>query len=60
MYQLIIMFHFLGHGVFTTRNYDKGEFLLEYVGENISPHEAAKRNVQSYTYFFKFGGNLCW
>jgi hypothetical protein len=34
---------FLGYGVFTGKPFFKGDFLLEYVGERIHPHEAVTR-----------------
>jgi len=38
------LYHFnLGHGIFTTRDFEPNEFLLEYRGELISKAEGEKR-----------------
>lgn len=40
----VIHYHPKGFGVFAKEQFKKGEFLLEYCGENISPEEAAVRS----------------
>ncbi|KAJ8321232.1 hypothetical protein KUTeg_001215 [Tegillarca granosa] len=35
--------NYIGYGVFTTKNFNKGDFLLEYVGERIQEDEAITR-----------------
>lgn len=40
----VIHYHPKGFGVFAKEQFKKGEFLLEYFGENISPEEAAVRS----------------
>lgn len=52
---------FEGFGVFTTQQFTKGSFLLEYVGERITPKEAderekRKKNGNCYVYYFKWNG----
>lgn len=62
---MLISFCFVGYGIFTTRNFQRGDFLLEYVGERIHKDEAVKRekkrkNRMSYMFFFKFNENTHW
>lgn len=49
-----------GFGIFTTQTFSKGSFLMEYVGDRISPKEAEKRERKrkghSYVYYFKWNG----
>lgn len=52
---------FEGFGVITTQQFTKGSFLLEYVGERITPEEAderekRKKNGHCYVYYFKWNG----
>lgn len=54
----------IGFGVFTTQQFTKGSFLLEYVGERITPKEAderekRKKNGHCYVYYFKWNGMRC-
>ncbi|XP_038061075.1 uncharacterized protein LOC119731860 [Patiria miniata] len=53
----------IGFGVFTTRSFDKGDFLLEYKGEVMSEKEASSRHYtsrHSYQYFFRWNGkSMC-
>lgn len=43
-FQVKYISDFEGFGVFAKEQFKKGEFLLEYFGENISPEEAAVRS----------------
>jgi histone-lysine N-methyltransferase SETD8 len=58
---------FTGYGIFTTRPFEKGEFLLQYIGEEVTEQEAEKRemlyekeNKGSFIYFYKEKGKTCW
>lgn len=58
---------FLGYGVFTTKDFAKGSFIVEYVGDLISDEEAAIRNTDyelnnsgSFMYYFKSGKECLW
>ncbi|XP_078322112.1 N-lysine methyltransferase KMT5A-A-like [Crassostrea virginica] len=46
----------IGYGVFASEKIEKGTFLLEYVGERISPSEddRRKRGRHHYSYLFKW------
>lgn len=44
-----------GHGVFATKPFQKGDFLLEYDGILISAEEADKRD-QTYIYYISHNG----
>lgn len=68
---LIFLGFLLGHGLFATRGFDTGQFLLEYVGERISQKEAAERDrhyekqdskshPRCYIFNFRFNGKLHW
>ncbi|VEN41249.1 unnamed protein product [Callosobruchus maculatus] len=54
-----------GRGVFTTRDFLKGEFVVEYCGELIDINEAYRRekkyemdeNTGCYMYYFKYDGH---
>ncbi|MEW8546109.1 MAG: hypothetical protein AB2693_21525 [Candidatus Thiodiazotropha sp.] len=57
--------------MFTKREFDKGQFLLEYVGERISQKEAVERgrryekqdsksHPRCYIFNFRFNGQLHW
>ena len=54
-----------GKGVFTTRLFNKGDMVCEYVGELITKKEAEKRNShykskKCFLYFFKYDGRNLW
>ena len=56
-----------GCGVFAKKHFEKGQFLLEYVGERITASEGIKRHTttykkktHSYLYFFKHDGKKLW
>ena len=57
---------FSGCGVFTTKDFSKGDFLLEYVGERITRKEALKRETNykasqgSFLFFFFDGQGRKW
>lgn len=60
-FSLIFLNMFIkGFGIFTTQTFSKGSFLMEYVGDRISPKEAEKRERKrkghSYVYYFKWNG----
>jgi len=48
---------FSGFGVFATRHFESGDFLLDYVGERIEPKEAYVRDDQTFIYYFNIGCN---
>lgn len=58
--KILFVFDFtIGHGVFTTRDFEKGSFLLEYPGELITSEEGEARNEEykkrklgSFLYYF--------
>ena len=55
----LILYLFTGWGVFTTKPFEKGDFLLEYKGELITAQEAETREYDcrhSYQYFFSCNG----
>jgi len=45
----------VGYGVFTLRDFERGEFLLEYAGTLKEPHEADALFDQTYVYYFMLG-----
>ena len=62
-YCLILLDLLAGYGVFTTRDYNKGDFLLEYKGELLSEEEASNKEYvspHSYQYFFPWKGRTMW
>jgi hypothetical protein len=44
-----------GYGVFTTKTFPKGEFVLDYFGELIEPEVAEVLEDQTYIYYFQLG-----
>jgi len=54
----LITFHWndllAGYGVFATKDFEYGEFLLEYAGELIDPGIADTRE-QTYVFYFSIG-----
>lgn len=40
----IVFFVFIGYGLFAQKDFSQGDFLLEYVGDRITPEEAKKRD----------------
>jgi hypothetical protein len=46
---------FSGFGVFTTKDFVKGEFLLDYAGNLMSQEDAMLIAVQTYVYYFQLG-----
>lgn len=57
----LTLYNFTGFGVFTTAFFQKGAFLLEYVGNRISEKEAEirerKRRKKKHSYMFHFKWN---
>jgi SET domain len=61
-------FHNKGRGVVTTRNFQRGEFVIEYKGDLISMSEANEReqryaaddNTGCYMYYFKHNEQQYW
>jgi len=56
-----------GDGVFTTQEFSRGDFLLEYKGDLINYDEAQRREKEyadadlgSFLYFFKYKGKNLW
>jgi histone-lysine N-methyltransferase SETD8 len=57
-----------GRGIVTTRQFSKGEFVVEYAGELINICEAKERekryardqNTGCYMYYFKYQNNQYW
>jgi len=57
-----------GRGVITTREFAKGEFVVEYIGELISQAEAKERekiyaqdqNAGCYMYYFQYRNHQYW
>jgi len=59
----IINIYFKGFGVVATRDYQKGDFLLEYVGEQITQEEGERRQRKyagNKMFFFSFKGKKLW
>jgi hypothetical protein len=54
------MFLSQGFGVFTTTDFCKGSFLLDYAGKLISPDDAEKKDNKDYIYFFQIGSRNYW
>lgn len=55
------VYNFLGHGVFATKEFLAGDFLLEYKGEVIDNAEGERRlskaaKHESFIYFFETSG----
>lgn len=48
----------LGFGVFAMKHFEKGDFLLEYVGEFVDPHNTNEN--QEYMYYFNFKRQQFW
>ena len=62
----VCFIYHVGKGVFTTRPFNKGHFLLCYKGEIITGREGERRE-QAYPdesgiflYFYKDNGKTCW
>jgi len=49
-----------GYGVFTTADISRGDFLLEYVGDEISPDEGDSLPDQTYVYYYDIGSKQFW
>lgn len=57
-----------GRGVFASKEFKIGDFICEYDGDLITPHEARNREITyletvktgSYLYFFQFEGKSYW
>jgi len=52
---LMLSYYCAGYGVFATRDFRKGEFLLEYCGKLIDTNSADKLEDQTYVYYFSIG-----
>ena len=63
---MILFLFFLGKGVFATKFFSKGDFLLEYRGELITRDEGSERedfynpDLGSFLFFFKDGSKCLW
>lgn len=68
MYKYVLI---TGYGLFAKEAFEPGQFLLEYVGERITPTVASERDKQyarqdskahprCYIYFFRFNGKRQW
>jgi len=44
-----------GYGVFTTTNFKKGDFLLDYAGVLRDENDSMKKADQTYIYYFRLG-----
>ena len=53
-------FVFIGYGVFATADISRGDFLLEYVGDEISPDEGDSLPDQTYVYYYNIGSKQFW
>lgn len=56
-------FEFSGFGVFASIDFSSGDFLLEYVGEKITPHEAEQRQKSFHgnkIFYYKFQEKTWW
>lgn len=57
---------YLGRGVFSCTDFDKGDFLLEYRGDLISREECERRQriyhdaLKVFMYEFRFNGKFLW
>ena len=67
LYLSMLALFFIGFGVFTTREFRKGEFLVNYSGELIDVLVAQEREQiytndmkGSYMYYFKHTGKDLW
>jgi len=49
-----------GYGVFVTKNFRKGSFLLEYAGTLLDPKIAELKPEQTYIYYFSLGSKHYW
>ncbi|XP_052803821.1 N-lysine methyltransferase KMT5A-A-like [Mya arenaria] len=49
----------IGFGVFATKPFEKGDFLLEYCGTHCTPEEADRTN-HNYLFGFKYAGKYIW
>lgn len=64
----ILLVLYIGFGVVTTKIFKRGEFLLEYVGERISPKDAQERMAlgikkgedRFYIFHYKFQEKNMW
>ena len=62
------MFFFQGRGIFATRNFFKGDFIVEYSGDLIDVKKAKEREGEysmdlskgCYMYYFKANGKQYW
>ena len=64
---IYFLFIFIGFGVFATKSFKKGEFLLQYAGDVVTEERAQKLEIKytkankgSYMYFFKHAGKELW
>jgi len=46
-----------GYGVFTTTNFDKGDFLLDYAGVLRDENDSMNKPDQTYIYYFRLGSH---
>jgi len=46
----------LGYGIFATKEFFRGDFLLDYHGELMAPSESDKLTDQDYVYYFSLNG----
>jgi hypothetical protein len=52
---LVIAVSIAGYGVFTTKSFQKGEFILDYAGVLTDFEEAFRKKDQTYIYYFRSG-----
>jgi len=49
-----------GYGIFTTKRFEKGEFVLEYAGDLVTWNEGEAKTDQTYLYYFENGSRKYW
>lgn len=52
----ILLIWLAGYGVFAERDFEKGDFLLEYMGEHVSAIKGERRNTWMKEVSFSFSG----
>lgn len=52
---VFIIYMWPGFGVFAARNFETGEFLLEYRGDLVDPAVSGEVEDQCYIYYFQCG-----
>lgn len=59
-FEIKCIFAKTGRGTFTTRSFDKGEFLLEYRGELLPYRKGNAAANQDFIFYFKHGEKRMW